>query len=293
MKIFLAILLLVIPACAQTIDPNLGLTTIPLYQNQTAPDAPTLTVFPPQPGTANGTAVIVAPGGAYMGLAAIIEGRQVADWLSARGITAFVLKYRLGPGNLYPIPLDDAQRAIRLVRSLAVPYKLANDRIGIMGFSAGGHLAAATGTLFNPPDPSASDPVDLLNDRPDFMILGYPWLNAMQPKIRGMINYCGFMPALKPADCATLDERYTPARHVTAKTPSTFIVSSTDDSVVPISTSIEFYSALLAAGVPAELHIFRHGSHGFGLGRGDAALDQWPALLEQWLRDQGLLIPQR
>ena len=291
--------LLAVPALAQqpALDPALGLTTIPLYQGTpphsapTATDIPTLTVFPPQPGTANGTAVIVAPGGAYIGLAAIIEGRQVADWLSAHGITAFVLKYRLGPNNLYPIPLEDAQRAIRLVRSLATTYKLAPNRIGIIGFSAGGHLAAATGTLFDQPNAAASDPTDQLDDRPDFMILGYPWLNAMQPKIHGMINYCGFMSALKPVDCKALDEKYTPARHVSAKTPTTFIVSSTDDSVVPISTSIEFYSALLAAGVPAELHIFRHGSHGFGLGRGDAALDQWPALLEQWLRDQGLLTP--
>src|ERR1700761_5947360 len=175
-------------AGAQTepaLDPALGISTISLWPAgapetaSTSPeDLPTLTVFLPQKGKGTGSAVVVAPGGAYIHLASNLEGRQVADWFTARGVTAFVLKYRLGAKYLYPIPLQDAQRAVRVVRSLAATYGYSPDRIGFVGFSAGGHLAAATGTLFNPARPDAADPVDRLSDRPDFLVLGYPWLNA-------------------------------------------------------------------------------------------------------------------
>jgi len=278
------------------LDPNLGISTIPLWDgvpphtppNSAAP-LPTLTIFRPAPGKANGTAVIIAPGGAYAMLAASLEGRQVADWFSAHGITAFVLKYRLGPDNLYPIPLEDAQRAIRLVRANAKEYGISPDRIGFAGFSAGGHLAAAAGTLFDAPNPTASDPIDRLNDRPDFLVLGYPWLNAMQPNDRHLITYCSILKTVPPEDCKRFEQQYTPSLHVSAKTPTTFIYSTSDDATVPISASVDFYTALIQAKVPAELHIFRHGGHGSGLGEGNPDLDVWPSLLEQWLRDQGLL----
>jgi acetyl esterase/lipase len=281
----------------QGLDPALGISTLQLWpsgapQVESTPpaDLPTLTVFVPQKGKGTGSAVIVAPGGAYLGLASNLEGRQVADWFTSQGMTAFVLKYRLGAKYLYPIPLQDAQRAVRLVRSLAGTYGFLPDRIGFVGFSAGGHLAAATGTLFDAGKPDDGDPLERLSSRPDFLVLGYPWLNAMQPS-GNYITYCSLIKTIPPESCKLDEQKYTPSLHVTAQTPTTFIYSTSDDRTVPISASVNFYNALIAAGVPAEMHIFRHGEHGSGMGAGSAALDQWPALLGQWLRDQGLLTP--
>jgi acetyl esterase/lipase len=282
---------------AQVLDPALGISTVPLWPSDApevagtdAADLPTLTVFLPQKGRGTGSAVIVAPGGSYLGLASNLEGRQVADWFTSRGVTAFVLKYRLGAKYLYPIPLEDAQRAVRLVRSSATGYGFLPDRIGFIGFSAGGHLAAATGTLFDAGKADAGDPVERVSSRPDFLVLGYPWLNAMQPSGH-YITYCSLIKTIPPETCKLDEQKYTPSLHVTSQTPTTFLYSTTDDRTVPISASVDFYNALIAAGVPAELHIFRHGEHGSGMGAGSAALDQWPVLLEQWLRDQGLLTP--
>ena len=281
----------------QPIDPALEISTQQLWPigapevaGTPEADLPTLTVFVPQKGRGTGSAVVIAPGGAYLGLASNLEGRQVADWFAAQGVTAFVLKYRLGAKYLYPIPLEDAQRAVRVVRSAAATYGYSPDRIGFVGFSAGGHLAAATGTLFGAGKPDASDPVERLSSRPDFLVLGYPWLNAMQPSGH-YITYCSLIKSIPPETCKLDEEKYTPSLHVTAQTPTTFIYSTSDDSVVPISASVNFYNALVAAGVPVEMHIFRHGGHGSGMGEGNAALDQWPALLGQWLRDQALLTP--
>lgn len=249
-------------------------------------DVPTLTVFYPQKNTANGTAVIVCPGGAHVFLANNLEGRQVADWFNARGITAFVLTYRLGPKYLFPVPLWDAQRAVRLVRSRANNFGIDPSRIGIMGFSAGGHLAALAGTLFDQPNPNAADDIDKASARPNFMILGYPWLNTMQPRIDGFITYCSVLNL--PADqCSTFTHPFTPVEHVSSNTPPTFIFHTDNDSTVPVMTAIEFYSALHKAGVPAEMHIFEKGHHGVGLGLGDEALDLWPVPLEAWLRANG------
>lgn len=276
-------------------DPALGITTIPLYNgippgSQTdQAGVPTLTVFRPQPGRATGSAVVIAPGGGYIALASNLEGRQVADWFTVRGFTAFVLTYRLGRQNLYPIPLQDAQRAIRLVRSLEKNYGIAPNRVGIIGFSAGGHLAAAAATLFDNALPASPDAVDRLSARPDFLILAYPWLNAMEPAQKGEITYCSVLRVLTPEQCSALTSAYTPKLHVTSSTPSTFIYSTSDDATVPVRASVEFYDAMIKAGAPVEMHLFRHGAHGSGLGSADATLDQWPGLLEQWLRDQGLL----
>jgi acetyl esterase/lipase len=278
---------------------DLGITTLALWGAGASPEEigknsqdSMLTVFVPHPGKGNGTAVVIAPGGAYVGLASNLEGRQVADWFAARGVTAFVLKYRLGAANPYPVPLLDAHRAIRLVRSLSKNYHLSANRVGIMGFSAGGHLAAMEATSFDDGKPSANDPVDRFSDRPDFLILGYPWLNAMQPNNRNLITYCSVLPSLRASDCKDWEQKYTPALHVTANTPSTFLYSTSDDALVPVQASVDFYSALARAGVPVEMHLFRHGAHGSGLGEGDAALDMWPRLLEVWLRTQGWLMPE-
>jgi acetyl esterase/lipase len=285
-----------VPARDSAVDAWLGISTIPLWDGEPSSanglspaDSPSLTVFVPQSGKGNGTAVVIAPGGAYINLASNLEGRQVADWFAARGITAFILKYRLGPKNPYPVPLLDAQRAIRLVRSLAMKYGIAPQRVGMVGFSAGGHLAAAAATLFDPDNSQSADPVDRLSDRPDFLVLGYPWLNAMQPNDRKLITYCAMVHPISPEDCRAFEQKYTPALHVTSRTPPAFIYSTSDDGLVPAQASVDFYTALNAAGVSAELHVFRHGGHGSGLGAGDPALDQWPVLLEAWLRGQGLL----
>jgi acetyl esterase/lipase len=277
------------------LDPRFQITTIPIW-NGTPPGSngsegpiPTLTVFPPAPRHENGTAVIIAPGGAYIGLAMGLEGSQVAEWFAARGVTAFVLRYRLGAHNLFPIPLEDAQRAIRLVRYDARKYHISPDRIGMMGFSAGGHLAASAGTLFDAGNPNASDPVDRVSSRPDFMVLGYAWLNAMQPNDKGFITYCSVLKVVPAADCQKFETEYTPALHVTADTPPTFIYATSDDKTVPVQASVDFYLALVKAGVPVEMHLFQHGAHGSGLGSGSPSLDQWPVLLEEWLRQRGLL----
>ncbi len=199
------VLMLTGAAAAQTAAPSratpvaedafLGTATYRLYDGD-APgaagkadlDVPTLTVFRPHPRTGNGTAIVIAPGGAYLGLAANLEGRQVADFFAARGVTAFVLKYRLGRTYLYPTPLRDAQRAIRFVRARAAEFGIIPDRIGMMGFSAGGHLTASAATFVEPGRPDAPDPIERVGSRPDFIVLGYPWLNAMWKNPAGVLS---------------------------------------------------------------------------------------------------------
>jgi acetyl esterase/lipase len=159
-----------------------------------------------------------------------------------------------------------------------------------MGFSAGGHLAAMEATTSDEGRADADDPIERLSDRPNFLILGYAWLNAMQPNKQGLITYCSVLD-LPPKDCRDWEQKYTPVLHVTSNTPTTFLYCTSDDELVPVQGSVDFYSALRKAGVPAEMHLFRHGAHGSGLGRGDSALDAWPVLLELWLRGQGWLTP--
>ena len=211
----------------------------------------------------------------------------MADWYTSRGVTAFVLRYRLGSKYPYPIPLEDAQRAIRFIRSQAKEFGIAPDRIGIMGFSAGGHLAASTATMFDGGKAEAPDAVDRVSSRPDFVVLGYPWLNAMEKNEKGVLSYCS---ALKiPVDQCIQFEQYSPDQHVSSQTPPTFIYHTTDDELVPVEASMKYYRALRLAGVPVEMHLFGHGHHGSGLGLGDPSLDLWPILLESWLRSRGLL----
>jgi acetyl esterase/lipase len=279
------------PSQVLKLEPGLQVTAIPLWPDatpSTTQAASTLTVFEPQPGAGNGTAVIIAPGGAYLGLAINLEGRQPADWFAARGITAFVLKYRLGAKDLYPIPLQDMQQAIRTVRSLEKKYRLVDDRIGVVGFSAGGHLAAMASTSFDGGNPASKDLVEQMSDKPDFVVLAYPWLNAMQPQVGGRINYCSTL-HLPQTNCLSFEHQYTPVEQVSSSIPPTFIFSTSDDAIVPVAASVAYYTALQKAGVPVELHIFKHGAHGSGLGGADDALNMWPLLLDHWLRGLGLL----
>ena len=286
------------PNCATPGTDNafLGIQTIRLWPG-TAPqakgaackDIPALTIFEPQQGDASGSAVIILPGGGYVQLAGVLEGREVADWFTARGFRAFILSYRL-PSNGYflPVPLLDARRAIQTVRARALDYHINPNRIVLIGFSAGGHLAALAATKFTTGDPNADDPIARTSSRPDFVVLGYPWIGALGTDF-DHLNYCK---SLKVMDqCETLRAAYSPDLFVTKETPPTFIYHTFNDQTVPVEQTLGFYSALVKAGVPSELHIFAKGVHGSGLGKGDPALDQWPDLLETWLRGQGLLTP--
>ncbi len=252
-------------------------------------DIPTLTIFDPQDGHANGSAVVIFPGGAYVGLAANLEGRQVADWFTARGFRAFVLRYRLSSeGYLLPVPLLDARRAIQTVRGRAQDYHIDPKRIVVIGFSAGGHLAALAGTQFVAGNPEADDPIERASSRPDYLVLGYPWIGAISSDT-SHLSYCRLFNVMDR--CEALRAAYSPDLFVTKDTPPTFWYHTFDDETVPVEQGLRFYEALVKAGVPSEAHIFAKGVHGTGLGKADASLDQWPALLETWLRAQGLLNP--
>ena len=247
-------------------------------------DRPTLTLYRAN-GRGAGTAVIVAPGGGYGALAMNHEGRQVANWLNSVGVTAFVLKYRLGPKYRHPIEIGDAQRAIRLVRTRAQEFGVLPDRIGILGFSAGGHLAATAATHFDKGNASSADAIERAGSRPDFAILGYPVI-SFDPAIThagSLRNLLGDAP--DPALVKLLSNEL----QVTAETPPTFLFHTNADTGVVAENSIRFYLALRQAKVPAELHVFENGPHGVGLAMNDPALSAWPTLLANWMRGRGLL----
>jgi acetyl esterase/lipase len=249
-----------------------------------AADTPTLTIYR-APRVANGTAVIVAPGGGYSVLAMDHEGRQVAYWFNAMGVSAFVLKYRLGPKYHHPIELGDAQRAIRTVRARAQEFGVLPDRIGMMGFSAGGHLTATAGTHFDAGKSDASDPIDRVSSRADFLILGYPVISS-DPAIA---HAGSFKTLLGEHPDPRLLEDLSNDLRVTPETPPTFLFHTDADTGVPPENSVRFYLALRKAKVPAEMHIFENGPHGVGLALNDPALSVWPTLLMNWLRGRGLL----
>ncbi len=283
--------------CAMAGNNNdfLGIQTIRLWQGdapeakgKTCWDTPTLTILEPAKGTENGSAVVILPGGAYMNLAANHEGRQVADWFTARGFRAFILSYRLAShGYILPVPLLDARRAVQLVRARARDYQIDPARIVIVGFSAGGHLAALAATQFVPGKADAEDPIERVSSRPDYVVLGYPWIGALSTYDPRYLNFCKTMNIMDR--CAELRTAFSPDLFVTKETPPAFMYHTFTDKTVPVEQALRFYEALVKAGVPAEMHIFASGPHGTGLGKGDAALDQWPNLLETWLRAQGLL----
>ena len=286
------------PPCAVPGENNdfLGIQTIRLWpgdapqaHGKRCEDIPTLTIFDPQQGDGNGSAVVIFPGGGYTWLAANLEGRQIADWFAARGFRAFILCYRLPVnGYLLPVPLLDARRAIQLVRARAEDYRIDPKHIVLIGFSAGGHLAALAATQFVPGDPDAEDAIDRASSRPDYLVLGYPWIGAISSDT-SHLSYCKEFNLMDR--CEELRKAYSPDLFVTTKTPPTFWYHTADDQTVPVEQGLRFYEALIKAGVPAEAHVFEHGSHGSGLGTGDASLDQWPALLETWLRANGLIPP--
>jgi acetyl esterase/lipase len=250
-------------------------------------DQPTLTVYLPTGPNTTKTGVVVAPGGGYVHLSLQKEGEDIALWLNAHGVAAFVVKYRLGPKYHHPIELGDAQRAIRTVRANAAEYGISADHVGIWGFSAGGHLAATAGTKFDAGNAGSADAIERQGSRPDFLILAYPVITLEEPDLhRGSLKYLlGEDPA--PA----LVEALSAEKQVTKDTPPTFLFATTEDKTVPVSNSVMFYSALVKAGVPAELHVFQHGGHGAGLAAANPQLSVWPELLIKWMRERGYAAP--
>jgi acetyl esterase/lipase len=256
-------------------------------------DMPTLTVWRPTPvdkARATRTAIIVAPGGGYVNLADNHEGRQVANWLNAMGVTAFVLEYRLAPRYGVLLALQDMQRAIRIVRSRAAEFGIKPDRLGVMGFSAGGHLCSLAGTRFDNGDPAATDAIDKLGSRPDFMILGYPVIsftamlaNNKTRGISGNVFPGNPDPAKAAAEIST-------DLLVTTNTPPTFLFSTSADTLIPAEQhAVPFYLALRKAHVDAELHVFEKGPHGVGLDLGDPVLSEWTVALRNWMSQHGWL----
>lgn len=279
--------------CGLTAAARAAQPVIPLWPNG-APgalgderkDIPALTVFVPEAETRTGTAVIICPGGGYARLADDHEGRQIAEWLNSIGVTAFVLRYRLpGDGYRHPVPLTDAQRAIRVVRSRAGDWDIRPDRIGILGFSAGGHLASTAATHFERPVSTGdrADAVDATSCRPDFQILIYPVI-SMDASIThkgSRDNLLGKEPSEE------LVRLLSNELQITEKTPPAFLVHADDDKAVVPDNSIRYYLGLRKVNVPAELHIYLKGGHGFGMRPSAGPAAAWAELCRQWLEQRG------
>lgn len=244
---------------------------------------PAIGVYLPAKRVATGQAVLVCPGGGYGVLAYDWEGTDIAKWLNSKGIAAIVLKYRLPntQSNIIPhlTPLMDAERAMRMVRANASRWNIQPNRIGVMGFSAGGHLASTLGTHFSPGKPDAADTIDQQSSRPDFMVLVYPVI-TMDEKITHGGSRSNLLGAAPSAD---LIRRYSNELQVNAQTPPTFLLHATDDKGVPVENSLLFYQALKNHSVPAEMHIYPYGGHGFSLAIGKGYLQTWTDRCIDWM----------
>jgi acetyl esterase/lipase len=245
---------------------------------------PALLPFPAPEGRRSGTAVIVCPGGGYNRLAIEKEGVVTARWLNSLGASAFILKYRLKEYG-HPAPLRDVLRAVRLLRAEPARWGISADRIGVLGFSAGGHLAASAGTLYDDPDGKTGAALDAVSARPDFLVLVYPVI-----RLAGPHTHSGSGRSLLGANLTPeLLERYSPDSRVTKQTPPSFLAHGGSDTSVPPENSALFYLALRRAGVPAELHLYREGTHGIGLEPNHGPMSDWPGRCAEWLRARNLL----
>jgi acetyl esterase/lipase len=245
---------------------------------------PTLTAFPAPKETANGTAIIVCPGGGYVRLAIAKEGTGLAKMLNDLGVSVFVLKYRMAEYG-QPAPLQDVLRAVRMLRSRASELGINPDRIGVMGSSAGGHLAASAATLFDAPEGKTGAELDKVSARPTFASLLYPVITMKDPYV-----HAGSRKSLlgeKPSQ--ELLDRWSLEQQVTAQTPPTFLIHTGEDTSVPLENSLMFFQALRRAKVDAEMHLFEKGPHGFGTAKGLGPTSEWPKRWEEWLRSHGWL----
>lgn len=245
--------------------------------------SPDIAVYLPEKTKNTGKGVLIFPGGGYRILAYDWEGTDIAKWLNSNGIAAFVVKYRLPDSkslvNAHEVPLMDAQRAMRIVRGSHEKWKVDRDGIGIMGFSAGGHLAATLGTLFDQKTYEPADRFDSLSARPGFMVLMYPVISFKSSAV-----HQGSRDALlgKSPDSALLN-RYSAELQIRSETPPTLLVHATDDTAVPVENSLLFYQGLKAKGVPATMHVFDKGGHGFSLAKDKPYLHSWTGLVISWL----------
>ena len=248
-------------------------------------DKPKITVWFPSADKSVGTAIVVCPGGGYGNLAMDHEGKQIAEWLNSFGVTAAILDYRhRGKGYGHPNPMLDVQRALRIVRSNAASWKIDPAKIGVLGFSAGGHLASTAATHFEEHKNPADD-IDKVSCRPDFAVLCYPViLFDTAYSHRGSKN--NLIGENAPKE---LIEYYSTEKQVTGKTPPTFQFTTDEDTGVPAENSIEFYLALRKHKVPAELHIYQKGRHGLGLAKGTAGTETWSELCRTWLQSNGFV----
>jgi len=260
---------------------------------------PTMTVYSPK-GKNTGAAVVVFPGGGYQVLAIDLEGTEVCDWLTPRGITCVLLKYRVtnvgpypksGPYPESPMALEDAQRTVGLVRFHAAEWHIDPHKIGVLGFSAGGHLSAAMSTHFQARLYPAVDAADKQSCRPDFAVVVYPghlslsaaqW-DAKQGRTRVVV------PKLDPRSVGEGSLALNPDLHITSQTPPTFLLQAEDDHVDNVNDSLAYYIALKKAGVPVEMHLYAHGGHAFGLRRTKFPITGWPQLVEKWLATLGMI----
>jgi acetyl esterase/lipase len=246
-------------------------------------DTPTLTPYLPDPANATGAAIVICPGGGYGGLAQH-EGKDYALWLNEHGVTCFVLKYRLGShGYRHPVMLQDAARAVRLVRARAAEWKLDRKRVGLMGSSAGGHLASTLLTQFDAGKPDAADPIERESSRPDLGILCYPVITLGRFTHQGSKRNL-----LGPEPPDGLVQLLSNEKQVTAQTPPCFIWHTVEDTAVPVENALEFAAALRRAGVSFDLHIYEKGRHGIGLGGGHP----WTKDCLFWLRERGFVKPE-
>jgi acetyl esterase/lipase len=248
-----------------------------------------LIIYRPEQGKANGSAVIICPGGGYSNESTIKEGHDVAKWFNTFGVTGIVLKYRLpgsdGVTEKDKAPLSDAQRAIRYIRSKAADWGLKADQIGIMGFSAGGNLAVNAGTHYDAGNPQATDAVEQLSCRPDFMILLYPVVSMTYN-----LTHMGSRNNLLGSKADTLKvSYYSGEQNVTATTPPTFLVHATDDGAVKVENTINLYLAIHKLKIPVEMHIYEKGGHGFGLNQTTGTALSWPDRCKGWMEQRKLL----
>ena len=252
---------------------------------EAAPEPAFITWFPAK-GRSSGACVIVCPGGGYSQLMTSYEGAEICEWLATLGIAGAMLEYRMsGTGHRHPAPLNDARRAIRSVRARAGEFGLDRRKIGIMGFSAGGHLAASAATHFDAGDPASPDAVERESCRPDFAILAYAVIAFGEDFTHKGSQELLLGKGAPPALVAEMSAE----KQVAPGTPPCFIFHTDADTLVPAENSVAMYLALRRSGVPAELHIFKDGPHGVGLAAGKTGAEQWPRLLAAWLANIGAI----